>query len=505
MDSELRIVRYYWDLLWRRPLMWIVPALVVLVIGTYFVFSMPRTYVSLARIVAQSPQISSTLVESTVTGERMQFFEQRAFSRDNLVGLARKFDLYPGLAATGSDSQLADRVRNHITLRYAPADPNDPSPDTAIFTVGFEGSTPQIAADVTNEIIAMIIRENREARMGQASEASRFLEQEVAGLQAQSDRIEGQWNAFISTNEALLPSRMPLYTSEMQELNQELLTLQTASATLMSDTRLLETQLAIASSTQSSAATAPIDALRAELSDRLTVFSDSHPQILALRARIAAMEASLARGEQQAGAAPRAEVALLQERIATANQQQQDFVARRAVVNERVATLRATIAQMPSVEAEQANLQRERDAIQANLAGMQAKLDTALVGQRLESDQQDAQVRVLDAPEVPRYPSGSGRTRDMMMVLGVAGIVGLGCLFLADLLLDRTIKGRKDFTGVLEGATLVVLPRWSTGSTSLGVPLAVVAVVVAALAAMLYVTPLGATLGETIGLVVKPS
>ncbi|WP_152663435.1 GumC family protein [Devosia limi] len=475
-----------------------------MVIGAYVVFSMPRSYVSQARIVAQSPQISSALVESTVTGERLQFFEQRAFSRDNLVGLARKFNLYPGVANTGSDSQLATLVRNHITLRYMPADPNDPSSDAAIFTLGFEGDTPQLAADVTNEIIAMIIRENREARMGQAREASRFLEQEVAALQAQSDQVEARWNAFITTNEALLPSRLPLYTSEMQELNQELLTLQTASATLMSDTRLLETQLSIASSAQTSAAAAPIDALRAELSDRLTIFSDSHPQILALRARIAAMEASLARGEQQPGEAPRAEVALLTERIATANQQRQDFIARRAVVNERVAALRATIAQMPSVEAELSALQRERDAMQASLAGMQAKLDTALVGQRLESDQQDAQVRVLDAPEVPRYASGSGRTRNMMIVLGLAAIVGLACLVLADLL-DRTIKGRRDFTGVLEGATLVVLPNWSAGSTSLGVPIAVVGVVIAALAAMLYVTPLGATLSETIGLVIRPS
>ncbi|ODT66695.1 MAG: hypothetical protein ABS75_26885 [Pelagibacterium sp. SCN 63-23] len=465
MENEIFLARYYLGLFWRHPLRWMVPMLAVIVVGAVLVLTAPRTYQSIARVAAQSPQASGTLVQSTVTSERLQFFEQRVFSRENLVALAEKLELFPPAGTPLTSRQIADRVRSMIFVQITPTDPNDPASSSAIMTIGFEADTPERAAEGAEEVIQMLVVENRNTRMSEASQVRTFLEQEVRARRELVENLETEWNAFVSTNEALLPSRMALYTAEMQELQQELQTIQIASASLAADTRVLETQLALANRPLSGA-TQQLAGLRQELSTKQTTYSDTHPEIVSLRARIASLEDELAQAEQTATnttnerlSSETVEGAMLQERVIAAHQQQDEYKGRRSQIGERLDWLRTTIAAMPGVEGNLLNLQRRRTAAEESLADMQGRLDTAMVGERLEVAQIDSQISVLDKPDLPVYPTGSGRTRAMMIV-GILGIAaGIACVFLLDLL-DRTIKSKRDLLPVLEGATLVLIPDW---------------------------------------------
>lgn len=465
MENELFLVRYYWSILRRHPLRWIVPMLAVIAIGAVVVFQTPRTYVSNARVSVQSPQTSGALVQSTVTNERVQFYEQRLFSRENLVALSRKLKLFPETPPGLSDGEVADMVRRQITLQVTPTDPNDPTSNSAILSIGFTASSPELAAAGATEVIQMLINENRTSRMSEANQLRTFLEQEVATRRQQAEGLDVEWNAFVAKNEALLPSRLALYTSEMQELQQELQTIQVASATLGADTRVLETQLSLAERTTSSAQ-GQLGELKLELSNKQTIYSETHPDIVSLKARIAALEQTLAQTpaptaeqltDQEAAQSP--EVAMLNERITVARQQQKDYTSRRAQIDVRLDELRATIASMPSVEANLQALQRRHTAADANLSDMQSRLDTALVGERLENAQQDTQINVIDAPEVPTYATGTGRTRALMVVAALGLAFGLACLVGLDFL-DRSIKSKRALRNILEGGALVLIPDW---------------------------------------------
>lgn len=469
MENEIYLIRYYWGLLLKHPLVWFVPMLVVGMIGVFVVLQAPRPYLSTARVAVQSAETRGSLVQSTVTDERVQFVEQRVFSRENLVALANKLDLFPQARSTATSAQVAELVRQRISFDARPTNPGDPSSNSAVLTIGFTADTPELAASGAGEIVQMLIQANRNARISEASALRTFLEQEVRTRSAQAEGLDAEWNAFVSTNEALLPSRLAIYTSETQELQQELQTIQTASATLAADTRVLETQLALASRPAAGEET-QLATLRSELATKQTVYSGTHPEIVSLRSQITALESSLAQidGAAEGDANPppspdTAESAMLRERISSAQQQQDNYAARRGEINERLEWLRGTIAKMPAVEGDMLALQRRHTGADANLADMQSRLDTALVGERLESAQQDSQISIIDRPDIPPYPTGNARTRGFAVTAALAAAAGLVCIVLLGFF-DRTIKSKRDFTRTLEGAALVVIPDWKPDS-----------------------------------------
>lgn len=473
MQNEIFLVRYYWSLLLRHPLRWIAPMVLVLAVGGVMVMQAARTYQSTARVSAQSQQSGSTsLVPTTVTSERVQFFEQRVFARENMVALAKRLDLFPGLRATATDAELADHVRRLISLHIAPIDPSNPASSSAMVTIGFSAPTPELAAAGAGEIVQMLITENRNARLSEATQLRTFLEQEVASRRAQAVSLDAERERFISSNEALLPSRLGLYTSEMQELQQELQTIQVASATLSSDMRVLEAQIALARRPETGEE-GQLTALREELLSKQTLFSDTHPEIISLRLRIAALEARLT--EIEAEPAPEvvpsiteytAEQVMLTQRVASAQRQQDAFAARREEINARLDWLRDTMAQMPTVEANLLALERRHTAAEDSLADMQNRLDTALVGERLETSQIDSQITIIDAPDIPTYATGTGRTRTMTIVAALALGLGLGCAILWDFF-DRTIKSKRELLSIMEGGDLVVIPSWQPSKRKL--------------------------------------
>ena len=69
----------------------------------------PATYLSEGKILVQSQQIPTELVRPTVTSaaqERIQVIEQRTMTRDNLVAIADKFQLFPDKRTLMSVTEL---------------------------------------------------------------------------------------------------------------------------------------------------------------------------------------------------------------------------------------------------------------------------------------------------------------------------------------------------------------------------------------------------------------
>ncbi|WP_108395456.1 GumC family protein [Devosia submarina] len=472
MKNELFLLRYYWSLLLRYPLRWLVPMLAVIAIGGYVVMQEPRSYVSVARVATQSPPVTGSLVQSTVPSEQLQSLEQRVFSRENLVALAQRLGQFTDGAGL-TDAQIAEAMRRQINLQVTPTNPNNPASNSALMTVRFEAATAEGAARGASEVIGMLVAGNRDTRMLEAGEVRAFLEQEVLKRQQQANNARREMNVFVAQNEALLPSRLVMYTSEVQELQQELQTIQLAMATLAADGRVIETQLALASRS-ASGENSQLAALRLELSNKQTIYSPSHPDIISLRSRIGTLEAAMARPDAHEPApSPRAmttdgiSAALLSERVVAVQEQRAEYEARRARINERLVALRGTIAEMPGVESEFLALQRRYTLAEENLADMQRRLDTALVGERLEDAQVNSQISVIDKPDVPVYPAGSGRVRSMLIVAALGVAAGLGTLLGLDVLGGK-INSKRALEPILEGGALVLIPDWKPRRAWLG-------------------------------------
>jgi uncharacterized protein involved in exopolysaccharide biosynthesis len=196
--SHLLRPTFYLELIQRRWLYFLIPFLLIAPVGIGIARLLPAVYFSEGKILVESQQIPTELVRPTVTSgaqERIQVIEQRTMTRDNLVTIADKFDLFPEKRRFMSVTDLVELVKKSI--RITPVDTQldfkqTSRTPTIIFSVGFESSDPQTAARVANELMTRILNEDLRDRTNRASDTTKFLAREVQKLQAESDALDAR-------------------------------------------------------------------------------------------------------------------------------------------------------------------------------------------------------------------------------------------------------------------------------------------------------------------------
>src|SRR5437762_3612290 len=266
--SHLLRIGYYFDLVRRRWPCFVIPFMAIALAGATIVYLWPPTYLSQGKILVQSQQIASELVRPTVTNaaqERVQVIEQRTTTRDNLLAIMDKFQLFPEERKWMSATQVVDLMKKSTKialvlqpLSFAKLYSPNPNP-TIVFTVGFEHSDPQIATQVANELVSGILSEDLRDRTSRASDTTKFLAREVQKLQAESAAIDAKIEQA-KVVQARPPANSPDQTA---------------------------VQLA---------------QLKSELAQKSALYSDRHPAMQALKRQVAAMEQAAALHVSQAGA-----------------------------------------------------------------------------------------------------------------------------------------------------------------------------------------------------------
>jgi uncharacterized protein involved in exopolysaccharide biosynthesis len=162
---------------------------------------MPATYVSEGKILVQSQQIPTELARPTVTSaaqERIQVIEQRTMTRENLLAIIDKFQLFPEKRSLMSASELVELMKKNAKieplaepLAFSQLRSRGDNP-TIVFTVGFEYSDPQTASRVANELVTRILNEDLRDRTSRATDTTKFLAREVQKLQAENAAVDAK-------------------------------------------------------------------------------------------------------------------------------------------------------------------------------------------------------------------------------------------------------------------------------------------------------------------------
>lgn len=256
--SHLLRPSYYFDIIKRRWPFLFVPFILIAAAGTATVLIWPPTYLSEGKILVQSQQIPTELVRPTVTSaaqERIQVIQQRTMTRDNLIAIADKFQLFPEKRTLMSVTELVDLMKK--STKFTPVDPildfkqrtraalENP---TIVFSVGFEYGDPAVASRVANELMTRILNEDLRDRTSRATDTSRFLSREVQRLQAENVALDAK------IAQLRIAQGKPATTSGQDQ------------------------------------PTSTLAQLKAELIQKGALYSDKHPMIQSLKRQIQAME-----------------------------------------------------------------------------------------------------------------------------------------------------------------------------------------------------------------------
>jgi uncharacterized protein involved in exopolysaccharide biosynthesis len=470
MNEMIRVIYYYFEAAIKKPVYFILPVMTVLFGGSIFIYDMPKIYYSEGLLSMEIQHMPSSIVNPTVANERLQLLEQRLLTRESLLALAGKFNLFPEARATLPKAKVVELVRNQLVLDTVVAEATAQYGGSATIRIGFNYEDPQTAAKVARELTDRIIGDHRRIRLARATEAVEFLEREVRNLNARMAEREAEWTRYLTANRGALPNRVAAVLVELQAKGQDLAALEQSISSLKAERSLLEGQLllGIERSSLPSRARAQLAAVREEIAQKSTIYSPTHPELVALKQRAASLESQI--GEENpdkdtiwtrnAGTSSLPEtLALIAERVANTGIRENALNEQRQRLVNDIALLNASVARAPEVEAQVDAIRFEKESLSRSLQDLTSRYETARLGQRLEQSETASPIETIEAPDVPVYPTSSRRVV-LAVMLGLAGLAGFAGTYLADSL-KKTVRGAFDLEELLEGRPLVLIPEWA--------------------------------------------
>ncbi len=476
------------DIVKRRWLQLLALFVVLFGASVTIAIMLPPIFRSEARILVESQQIPRDLVRSTVTAvaeERIQVIKQRITTRNTILELARKFDLFANRRADLSPTELVFLVRERIDIsiydiggRHRRRSQNA---FTIAFRVGFEYEKPHIAARVAGELVTLILNADVKSRTSRASDTTRFLDREEKRLQRQLVSIEQEISAFKSVNKGALPSQLNVLISALEKAKEREQAIDRDLHTLDERIRLLEFELSVQNSVSSRSIPgaanlgqqldplqARLQGLKVQLSEKSQIYSDKHPDIRGLKAQIEALEQQIEprpviESTSAAELTPtkiaqlETQSRVIAEKISTVQSRKQFLISQKKQTEKNISEIAARVEKVPEVENGLAILERRQAGTQKELTEISQKLSQAKLGERLEADQQAERLQVLEQPVTPQEPIKPNRKNLVALGFAVSAAIS-GGLVTALELLDKSVRSSNDLVNKLNKRALVVIP-----------------------------------------------
>jgi polysaccharide chain length determinant protein (PEP-CTERM system associated) len=456
-------LKYYWAVFRRRLPYFLVILTLLAAIGITVASILPPVYRSTATILVEAPQIPGDLAQSTVPVdpiEQIQIIEQRLMTRANILSLADRFDVYadqPGISANTVINDM--RSRTELT----PITPGSRAPGATMIEVAFSSESPAQAAEITNELVTLILQENVSLRTGRAEDTLEFFEGEVDRLSAELDRISQRMMAFKKENETALPDSLAFRRSQQATLQERLLQFEREATGLQDERDRMVEFYKRTGRTLNAAPGTPeeqeLEEMRGQLARARAIYSETNPNIRLLETRIATLERIVAEQRDALGATEGMSEYDLQ--LAQIDGRLEFIAAEKARIEAELADLEASISATPANELMLGEMQRDYQNVQGQYNAAVDSLATASVGERLEVMSKGERFSLIEPAVAPSSPDEPNRL--LIASAGLAGGIGAGLGFILLLeLLNRSIRRPSELVGQLGIQPFVTIPYMRT-------------------------------------------
>ena len=405
---------------------------------------------------------------------------EKVLSRTSLQQVIEEFHLYPEIVEERGYVDAVDEMRARISFRIRDGD---------TFGLSFEGTAPRQVQAVTARLAEALVRDNSSNRLEQANTTKQFLDEERKKSESDLRTREMALARFLAAHpefarEAVIgpgaaspveaktpgrPSTDPTLTAlarEAKRIEKQL------GAPTLGVKKVAEPVAPPPPDPARVLAEAEVKSARQELESRMALFTDQHPDVLAARVRLNALEAkvrSLRNIERAAAAATlQSQDAAVDEPAPLVNRE--ELTAALARIRNEMASYRGTggatqqgssIAEanrLVALETESTRLNREVAEArewQRQVTDRQFRAD--ITASSVASGQ-NAQMEILDPAYLPTHPVKGGRT--LVVLIGFFISVALGlCAAMVSAVLDGRIHDRFDLDRLGVGEVLATIPR----------------------------------------------
>ena len=490
-SQDSRGVQHWLGIVRRRHLYFLVTVFLgwLAVWGASWI--LPARYTSSTLILVEQPTMPKDYVVPNVTEnlqERLQSITQQIISRSRLLQILDELKLYAEDRSRLSPDEAVEQMRKDINIELVKGADNRIS----AFNVSYSAREPLIAQRVTNKLTSLFINENLEVRQQASEGTTKFLQSQLDAARQSLAEQEDKIRAFKGQHIGELPTQVGSNLQILSGLQSQLQTHEDALNNAKQQRVYLETLLnqyrALQGSSKSpdgarmtlASVDQELGKLRTELSDLRSTYGERHPEIRALKDKIARTEKmrdQLVADQKTKGSAsatepdvdavaPTAEVAgtkdpSLMPQLQSQLRANQIEIRNReqsiAALREQIGAYQSRLNQEPVREQQLADLTRGYDQSKASYDELLKKKNESAMATSMELLQEGERFRVVDPPSLPLKPSFPNRLKFCGIGLFVGLVLGLGVVGALEQMDDR-VYNEADLKRLLPVSVLSEIP-----------------------------------------------
>ncbi|MGH9731190.1 MAG: GumC family protein [Candidatus Acidiferrales bacterium] len=497
-DQKSQGIEEYWSIVRRHR--WLILLSIFVCWATVWVIGwlLPATYQSEALILVEQQQVTSELVPPNVSvslQDRLQSMTQQVLSRTQLQGIIDRYHLYTkhsGLLAIFEPTDPVDQMRKDINV--TPVEVPGRNGDLTAFKIDYTGPTPELTQQVNSELTSAFLDQNLKSQQQLSQSTTSFFDRQLADARAKLEEQGAKVRAFKAQHVGELPDQLESNVQILSGVQNQLEGTQRALDRAQQQKLYLQSIIQQYDSVQTdlgngdSAETPPaldkeLKNLRMQLAAERSQYTDSYPDVVALKDQIAKTEklkkqiedeiatnqkaaktskdsaTSMAGADFQNGAPT--PMMQIQSQLKANQLEIKGYEKQEKAMEGRVAEYQARLNMMPATEQALADVSRGYNESQKNYDSLLAKQSQSQLATNLANNEQGQQFRLLDPAQLPDKPASPNHILLSLggLILGIA--VGVGLTALLELT-DARVRNEEDLEGLVAARVLVGIPRIST-------------------------------------------
>jgi polysaccharide chain length determinant protein (PEP-CTERM system associated) len=374
-----------------------------------------------------------------------------------------------------SPELVIERMRSEIRLELKGVEQRGRGGATIAFAISYLGSDPQTVSLVTNTLASFYIEGNLKVRERQATGTAEFLKVQLEETKKRLDEQERRVSEFKRRHIGGLPQQLEANLATLERLNAQLRLNSDTQTRAMERRDALTKRLSEADSLSamggSESATARLARLKQDLTQLRTLFTEKYPDVIRVKAEIAALERQLAEAKSDGSPDPEpsatADPAILRLRQVLSELEAEMKVLKGEEKNLRAAisTYQQRVENSPQREQEFQELSRDYETTKELYRSLLKRYEEAQIAESMEQRQKGEQFRILDPALPSREPAAPRHFQLTLMALMLSLALAGGVVVMAEQL-DTSFHSVDDLRTFTTVPVLASIPRIVTEADS---------------------------------------
>jgi succinoglycan biosynthesis transport protein ExoP len=487
----------YWAVVVRRRWAILLPLFVCWVVvwaGSWFI---PSSYKSESVILVEQQKVPEQFVVPNVTvslQDSLQSMTEQILSRTRLQATIDRFELYRvrrGLNKLVPAGDAVEQMRKDIKIELVNS-PGRPGQVTG-FKIAYSAESPQLAQKVDSELTSLFIEEDLKSQQQLSEGTTAFLQSQLAEARTTLEQQEAKVRAFKAEHFGDLPSQAETNVQILAGLQSQLQSTQRALDGANQQKLYLESlqqqyqtaQASVSTETSSETSTESfakeLVSLRRQLEDARSRLTEEHPDVIALKDKIAKTEklkkdleaeiASRPETRKPTNAVDPSAAAEVQHGSTTPMMQVQSQLKAMKLeiendeqhakeLESQISSYRTRLNLTPQTEQQLADVSRGYEESKTNYNSLLQKQNQSQLASSLEQRQQGQQFRMLDPPSLPGKPAAPNHLLLSVGGLMFGALLGSGLAAFLELT-NVLVRQEEDLEGIVPTRVLVGIPHLS--------------------------------------------